>query len=114
MSLQTATTELENAVRAWNDGQAGRGRVGSRRAAGMALRVWINCYGAEGYGTSFMHHLNAMADDETQPVAIREAAWRLAARKAPEAGFEVALAPSLTPMADAQLIMDWVAEGVLS
>ncbi|MCA9544567.1 MAG: hypothetical protein KC613_09255 [Myxococcales bacterium] len=110
--LAEAEVELAQANEAWRGGNAGKGRVGSRRAAGMALKAWLEA-GArpvgqgQVYGTSFMHHLRAVADDGELPVAIREAGWRLAARPAPEGGFQVPLPQGLTPMQDAQAIMTW-------
>lgn len=100
--------ELEAAAVAWRGGNAGRGRVGARRAAGMALRGWLASSPREGYGTSFMHHLNALADDEALPLDLREAAWRLCGRPTPEGGFQAPLpAERLTPVDDARLVVDW-------
>ena len=102
--------ELAVATHAWATGNAGKGRVGSRRAAGMALKAWLCLQSRQDYGTSFMHHLNAMADDPGPPTAVREAAWRLAARPVPEGGFQAAMDPALTPMLDARTIITWVVE----
>lgn len=101
--------ELVGADAAWASGNAGRGRVGARRAAGMALAARLSIEPQPEYGTSFMHHLNALADDAGAPPALREAAWRLSARPMPPHGFEVAPAPGLTPMIDARTIVAWVA-----
>ena len=102
-----AEDELKNALEWWSQGKAGRGRVGSRRAAGMVLRYWLEKSQKEGYGTSFMHHLNGAADDPSLPDAVRCAAWRLAARQPPEGGWPTPLPSGLTPMMDARLIIDW-------
>lgn len=99
--------ELAGADAAWSSGNAGKGRVGARRAAGMGLKAWLSLAPNEAYGTSFMHHLNALADDTAQAPAVRESAWRLAARPTPEGGFQVPLPPGLTPMADARAIIAW-------
>lgn len=106
--LAQIAAELAGADAAWGEGNAGRGRVGARRAAGMGLKAWLARGPRADYGTSFMHHLNALADDGERPVAVREAAWRLAARPVPEGGFQRAPAPALTPMADAREIIAWV------
>lgn len=100
--------ELDGADQAWRTGNAGRGRVGARRAAGMALKAWISPTPRPDYGTSFMHHLNALADDTDRPAAVREAAWRLSARPVPEGGFQIAPNVALTPMDDARAIIAWV------
>ncbi len=104
---QQAATEIEAAESSWRAGNAGRGRVGARRAAGMAIKARLVDDARPGYGTSFMHHLNALADDDGVELAVREAAWRLAARPRPEAGWQVPVAQPLTPTADARRIMDW-------
>lgn len=105
--MAQAASELVGAAEAWQSGNAGRGRVGARRAAGMAIKARLAVEARDGYGTSFMHHLNAMADDMSVAPAAREAAWRLAARPVPEGGFGVATPAKLTPMHDAELIMRW-------
>jgi hypothetical protein len=100
--------ELAGAEEAWKGGNAGRGRVCSRRAAGMALKGWLVASPRPGYGTSFMHHLNALADDDSIPIEVREAAARLCARPAPEGGFVAPLpAERLTPMDDARVVVAW-------
>ncbi len=105
--LTRAARELAGAGEAWQTGNAGRGRVGARRAAGMAIKARLAVEPRDGYGTNFMHHLNAMADDSTIESMVREAAWRLAARQPPEGGFAVATPAKLTPMHDAEVIMQW-------
>jgi len=101
--------ELVAADASWASGNAGRGRVGARRAAGMALSARLALEPRPEYGTSFMHHLNALADDSGAPAALREAAWRLSARPTPTDGFEVAPGPGLTPMIDARTIIAFIA-----
>lgn len=112
--MQRATHELAGAAEAWSAGNAGKGRVCARRAAGMALKAWLvgdpRPDGPD-YGRSFMHHLRALADDPAAGIAVREAASRLAARPVPEQGFSAPLPAKLTPMYDAELIMGWCAEG---
>lgn len=106
--LNAARRELADSHAAWRAGNAGRARVSARRSAGMAIRVWIQRGSPTGFGTNFMHHLNALADLDAAPLAVREAAWRLAARAAPAEGFQAPLPEPLTPAADAQQIIDWV------
>ncbi len=110
--LTRAAHELDGARVAWDEGNAGKGRVCARRAAGMALKAWLvgdpRPAGPD-YGRSFMHHLNALADDGQVETAVREAAARLAARAVPPGGFTVPLPERLTPMHDAELIMSWCA-----
>ncbi|MSP73553.1 MAG: hypothetical protein EXR76_15555 [Myxococcales bacterium] len=105
--LRELTVELKMADDAWREGNAGKARVCSRRAAGMGLKLLLAVEPRAEWGKSFMHHLNALADDLTAEVSAREAAYRLCGRKAPEPGFEVALVAGLTPMMDAELVIAW-------
>lgn len=106
--MAQADREIQGGDAAWAEGNAGKGRVCSRRAAGMALKAWLEAGPRAGYGRSFMHHLNALADDEAvDAIDIREAAARLSARKRPEAGYQVPIPSDLTPMDDARRIMAW-------
>ena len=105
--LRELTVELKMADDAWREGHAGKARVCSRRAAGMGLKLLLAVEPRAEWGKSFMHHLNALADDPTAEVSAREAAYRLCGRSAPEQGFEVALVAGLTPMMDAELVIAW-------
>ena len=102
--LNKADGELAQAEQAWKSGNAGRGRVGSRRAAGMALKALLRLEPNAAYGTSFMHHVAGIADDPKIDGEVREAAWRLSARARPDAGWAHALPDPLTPMADAIIV----------
>ena len=106
---QTVQKELAVAHHAWREGNAGMGRVASRRAAGFAVRAWVEAKQIEGYGTNFMHHLGALADNEEAPIGVRESAHRLAARKVPSEGFVMPFERGkTTPMDDVENITQWV------
>ena len=105
--LERAENELLGSKQAWKQGNAGKGRVCARRAAGMALRAWLLQEPNATYGSNFMHHLGALADDESHEISIRESAWRLAARGMPESGFIEPMPDPLVPATDARSIMDW-------
>lgn len=111
--LADAEGEWDRAWSNWRGGNTGKGRVGSRRAAGMGLKAWLSLQARPEYRTSFMHHLNALADDAEQPVAMRECAWRLSARPMPAAGFAVPIGNTLTPMDDARTLLAWCATEVV-
>lgn len=104
----SARQEIELAERNWQAGDRGKGRVGSRRAAGMALKARLSLAPDARYGRAYIQHINALADDERAPAAQREMAWRLAARPIPAEGFLRAIEGGLTPLMDAQGLMDWV------
>lgn len=112
--LDMAGPELERARRAWQQGNAGMSRVCSRRAAGMALKAWLAITPREAYGTSFMQHLRALADDDTVDAGAREAAHRLGAGQPPEAGWQIPVPTPLTPMIDAETIVSWVGSSAAS
>ena len=109
--MAKAQAELAGAKTSWQGGNAGRGRVGSRRAAGMAYKAALAVEPRPDYGTSFMHHLNAGADDGQLPLEVREASWRLAARPTPSEGWQTDLPNPLTPMADAETVIRWAGGG---
>lgn len=104
--MERAVAELEGSEAAWRGGNAGKGRVCARRGAGMALKALLSVMPRDGYGRSFMHHLRALADDVEVPMREREAAARLAARE-PPTRWQVPPPDPLTPMADAQIILEW-------
>ena len=105
-----AKQELERCRNAWASGNAGKGRVGARRAAGMAIRAYLKLKPDPAYGTNFMHHLAGVADNQGHPVALRESAHRLAARGWPENGFVAPVPEPLEPAADAASIIAWFRE----
>ncbi len=105
--LSQAERELAGCRKSWEMRNAGRARVGARRSAGMAIRAWLLTTNYEGYGSNFMHHLAGLADDSRWPVALRESAWRLAARGRPESGFQAPLPDPLEPATDAESILEW-------
>jgi len=105
-----AMQELERCRSAWASGNAGKGRVGARRAAGMAIRAYLKLKPDTAYGTNFMHHLAGVADNEEHPLALRESAHRLAARGWPDAGFQAPVPDPLEPSADAASIIEWFRE----
>ena len=107
--VSTVLKEMAVAAQAWREGNAGMGRVGGRRAAGFAIRALVKGKGLEGYGKTLMHHLGALADADAVPMALRESAHRLAARKIPAEGFVTPFEKGkTTPMDDAQQIFEWV------
>ena len=107
--VSTVAREMAVASKGWDEGNAGMGRVGARRAAGFAVRALVEGKGLEDFGRTLMHHLGALADAEGAPIAVRESAHRLAARKIPPEGFVTAFEKGkTTPMDDARQIFRWV------
>jgi hypothetical protein len=105
--LLQAEQELVGCRNAWKSGNAGKARVGARRAAGMAIRACLRLEPQPGYGSNFMHHLAGVADGEGLPTALRESAHRLANRGWPDDGFSTPLPDPLEPSADANSIIQW-------
>ena len=52
----------------------------ARRAAGIAVRFWLQQHPRPGWGADVMARLNAVAQDETLPETVRAAAGRLTTR----------------------------------
>ena len=105
--FERAARELQMCRQVWRQGNAGKARVCARRAAGMAIRAWLTTMKDTVYGTNFMHHLGGLADDPRWPTAVRESAWRLAARGTPDGGFLMPLPDPLEPATDAASIIVW-------
>lgn len=79
--IQAALTELRRAEAALGSAQLPAAYAGLKRAAGMALNGALIVEPRE-WGRSYVEHLAALAQDETAPEAVREAASRVAGLKA--------------------------------
>jgi hypothetical protein len=65
--------ELSRAEKALAAGSARAGIVGVKRAAGMALNGALIVEPDEGWGRTYVEHVQALAHDEKVPLAVREA-----------------------------------------
>ncbi len=92
--------ELMKAHAAFDGGNAGRGRVCSRRAAGVALAWYLESHPRDGWGADMVSQLLHLGDDESFPRNVRDAAARLAARVSPDFTY----AHPGSPLEDAQLV----------
>ncbi len=106
ISIQNSVTKelqkLEYATRIRNYGMA---RVCGRRASGMAIHYWLEKESREGdYGSSYINHLKALAEDESIHPDVRAAAKRLTVSKDKVGKQEI----SVNPLADAILIIRYV------
>ena len=105
--LTQAQKEIVLSRNGWSKRNAGLARVAARRAAGMAIRAVLTMHPHEKAGTNFMHHLNYIADSSQVPANIRESAWRLANRPAPEGGYQASDPMPTEPSQDATSLFDW-------
>ena len=93
--------ELES-ERALRSAHPGKRRTAARRIAGIALReMWKSDLSAQ--GGSFLDALRRLIASPEIPEDIRTAAARLEARLSPEF-----VSPSITPLDDAMLIVEYV------
>jgi len=60
-----------------NDGMV---RVCARRAAGVAIRFWLQSNPRQGWGADAMNQLRNLQLDQTIPSPVRDAAMRLSTR----------------------------------
>jgi hypothetical protein len=97
--------ELERALRAQAAGNAGRARVGARRASGLAIRAYYQRHEGAGWGGDALTQLARLQQDETVPAAIRAAAARLTTK----VDFDHQLPFDDDPVKDARLIIGFVA-----
>ena len=92
--LEQAEREVIGSQSAWQSRNAGRARVGARRAAGMAIRAWLVSLDRhlDDYGTNFgiIWQVSLMT---INGLSNCESTWRLAARKVPDEGSDAAARP---------------------
>ncbi len=84
--IQAALTELRHAQEAYARHDARAGLAGARRAAGMALNGVLIVEPSEGWGRSYVDHVNALAEDATVPEPVRAACRVLQEATAPGGG----------------------------
>ena len=102
--LRAAEGELGRAEQALAGKQHRAGVTQARRAAGMAWNAVLFITGDEqGYGRSYMEHLQALARDPTVPEAVQTAAHALVA--APLAQTVVTLGKGDTSLARAAQVI---------
>jgi hypothetical protein len=82
--INAALGELSRAEKAWASGNARAGVVGVKRAAGMALNAALLVEPDDGWGRTYVEHVEALARDEKVPAAVRTACRAVLEAKAPE------------------------------
>jgi hypothetical protein len=75
--LAAAETELRHVEEALGRRAIRPAVTHARRAAGMAWNAVLVTAFDERYGRSYMDHVNALANDDTAPETVRQAAARL-------------------------------------
>jgi HEPN domain-containing protein len=81
--IRAALAEVTRAERAWQEGDARAGAAGVKRAAGMALNAALLVQPEDGWGRTYVEHLQALAKDPQVPEAVRSASARVLQAKAP-------------------------------
>jgi hypothetical protein len=71
--ISAALGELARAEKAWIAGNARAGAAGLKRAAGMALNAALIVEPDDGWGRTYVEHLEALARDARVPEAVRDA-----------------------------------------
>ena len=74
LQIEKEFTAASQAQAAGNDGMV---RVCARRAAGVAIDLWLQSHSRLGWGINAMHQLRSLRLDERMPRDIRDAAERL-------------------------------------
>ena len=83
-ALQQCRDELNRAGEATAGGNSGMARVCARRAAGIAIRFWLQEHPRSMWGIDTMNQLRNLHLDQSVPQAVRTAAKRLTSRVNPE------------------------------
>jgi hypothetical protein len=94
--------EFSQATQAASEGNSGMVRVCARRAAGIAIRFWLQQHPRKFWGMDAMNQLRNVHLDQSVPLGVRSAARRLTARITPE--FEPP--QKSDPLEDSKLIID--------
>jgi hypothetical protein len=81
---QQIDREFENARLALTDGNDGRARVCARRAAGVAIGVWLLRNRETGWPADAMNRIRLVRGENSMPEEVRNAAARLIARVTPD------------------------------
>lgn len=81
--IAAAMGELGRAEAAYARNDARAGVIGAKRAAGMALNGALLVEPNDGWGRSYVQHVEAVAKDDGVPGAVREACAILLESKAP-------------------------------
>jgi HEPN domain-containing protein len=85
--LAGALRELERASAAFEGRDAQGGLAAVKRAAGMALNAALVVRPREGWGRTYIEHLEGLAQEERAPAEVRAAAAALLAVPLPRPGF---------------------------
>lgn len=107
--LDAIETEMRKGREAQREGNAGKLRTAARRAVGIAVTELQKQAGRKQYGADAMRQLLGVAEDELLPVEVRESAGRLHARIAQDF-----TSPSREPLRDAQVIIDFIKQSLIS
>lgn len=81
--IRAALAEIARAEAAWERGDARSGAAGVKRAAGMALNAALIVQPAPSWGRTYVEHVQALAQDEHVPQAVRDACRAVLDAKAP-------------------------------
>jgi hypothetical protein len=95
--------ELARAREAQSSGNAGKVRTAARRAAGCAVRYWLEKYPHDGYPADIMQQIRRFSTETQIPLQVREALLRLETRIS--TAFE---SPSTDPLTDASIIISYI------
>ena len=101
--LDEIELELNRGHDAERVGNEGKARTAARRAVGMAVTEYQKRQAVNAYGADVMRQLQGIAEDESLPNEVRGAASRLQTRISQEF-----TSPSRQPLADAQVIIDFI------
>jgi|SRR5580698_1795568 hypothetical protein len=106
--IHAALGELRRAKAAYDRGNVRAGGAGVKRAAGMALNAALIVEPNEGWGRTYVEHVEALAKDERVPALVREAC-RLVLRVDPATGDVVVLRTPRTHEATMEAARDVIA-----
>lgn len=102
--MEEIERELQFALEAQAEGNAGKARVCARRAAGLAIRAYYQRRDGAGWGGDAIAQLKRLQSDASAPEHVRAAAARLTTK----VDFDHSLPFAEDPVADARGIIRFV------
>ncbi len=100
--LEEISKEFTTAQQALSEGNEGKARVCSRRAAGIAITWYLSKVPRPGWHADALHQLLHLKDDTTFSPEVRDAALRLTTKISGRFAYPF----STNPIADARIIVD--------
>ena len=107
-AIEQIEKEFATATQARKAGNDGKVRVCARRAAGVAITLWLKSHSRERWGADAMNQLENLKLDESMPQSVRDAAVHLTTKITQQ----ITAPFSTDPVQDSRIIIDYLLESI--